>query len=195
MDPFHVVILHGTFSGTQFVDAMAVVPEVSFTPLSTGVRSTQIRKLDGGRVLRRVTEVMVPSLRLVPSPVLEPGPSNGIGWTVSVDDTHYKILNVAKMKKGAAPPRGSVYDGKRWSELTAEQHQDMPGDYEAQVGQGAISLHSEEHLATSDQGVGMLRRFLRAEIAKVAHGGDPAGVIFDQANEIVRIETGNFFSD
>ncbi len=30
MDPFHVVILHGTFSGTQFVDAMAVMPEVTF---------------------------------------------------------------------------------------------------------------------------------------------------------------------
>ncbi len=45
-----------------------------------------MRKLDGGRVLRRVTEVMVPSLRLVPSPVLEPGPSNGIGWTVPVSD-------------------------------------------------------------------------------------------------------------
>ncbi len=29
MDPFHVVILHGTFSGTQFVDAMAVMPEVT----------------------------------------------------------------------------------------------------------------------------------------------------------------------
>jgi nitrite reductase/ring-hydroxylating ferredoxin subunit len=195
MDPFHVVILHGTFSGTQFVDAMAVVPEVSFTPRPTGVRSTQVRKLDGGRVLRRVTEVMVPSLRLVPSPVLEPGPSNGIGWTVPVDDTHYKILNVAKMTKGAPPPRGSLYDGKRWSELTAEQHQDMPGDYEAQVGQGAIALHSEEHLATSDKGIAILRRFLRAEIAQVARGGDPAGVIFDPAHEMVRIETGNFFSD
>jgi len=195
MDPFHVVILHGTFSGTQFVDAMAVVPEVTFAPRPTGVRSTQVRKLDGGRVLRRVTEVMVPSLRLVPSPVLEPGPSTGIGWTVPVDDTHYKILNVAKMKQGAAAPRGSRYDGKRWSELTPEQHQDLPGDYEAQVGQGAISLHSEEHLATSDRGVAMLRRFLRAEILEVARGGDPAGVIFDPAHETVPVETGNFFAD
>jgi len=194
MDPFHVVILHGTFSGTQFVADMAVMPEVSFAPVPTGMRSTQVRRLEGGRTLRRVTEVMVPSLRLVPSPVLEPGPSTGIGWTVPVDDGQYKILNVAKMKTGAAPPRGSLYDGKRWSELSDDQHQDFPGDYEAQVGQGAIALHSEEHLATTDQGVVMLRRFLRAEIERVAQGHDPAGIIFDPAQEMVRIETGNFFS-
>ena len=194
MDPFHVVILHGTFSGTQFVDDMAVVPEVTFESVPAGMRSTQVRKLDGGKVLRRVTEVMVPSLRLVPSPVLEPGPSNSIGWTVPVDDTHYKILNVAKMKQGAPASRGSLYDGKRWSELTPEQHQDLPGDYEAQVGQGAIALHSEEHLATTDKGLVMLRRFLRSEIERVARGEDPVGVIFDPARETVRIETGNFFS-
>jgi nitrite reductase/ring-hydroxylating ferredoxin subunit len=194
MDPFHVVILHGTFSGTQFVDAMAVMPEVTFEPVPTGMRSTQLRKLDGGKVLRRVTEVMVPSLRLVPSPVLEPGPSSGIGWTVPVDDTHYKILNVAKMRTDAPPPRGSLYNGKRWSELSPEEHQDLPGDYEAQVGQGAVALHSEEHLATTDRGLVMLRRFLHGEIERVARGEDPAGPIFDPARELVRIETGNFFS-
>ena len=29
VDPFHVVILHATFSGTQFVEQMAVMPEVT----------------------------------------------------------------------------------------------------------------------------------------------------------------------
>jgi nitrite reductase/ring-hydroxylating ferredoxin subunit len=193
MDPFHVVILHGTFSGTQFVPEMAVMPDVSFAPVPTGMRSTQIRKLEGGRTLRRVTEVMVPSLRLVPSPILKPGPSDSIGWTVPVDDTHYKILNVAKVKQDAPAARGSLYDGKRWSELSEGEHQRLPGDYEAQVGQGPISLHSEEHLATTDQGVAMLRRFLRAQIERVAEGGDPASVIFDPAQETVRIETGNSF--
>jgi nitrite reductase/ring-hydroxylating ferredoxin subunit len=195
MDPFHVVILHGTFSGTQFVDDMAVMPEVTFEPVPAGMRSTQVRRLEGGRTLRRVTEVMVPSLRLVPSPVLEPGPSNGLGWTVPVDDTHYKILNVAKMEPGARPSRGSLYNGKRWSELTPDEHQDLPGDYEAQTGQGGIALHSEEHLATTDRGIVMLRRFLKDQIDRVAQGGDPAGVIFDPAREMVRIETGNFFSE
>ena len=69
----------------------------------------------------------------------------------------------------------------------------MPGDYEAQTGQGEIALHSEEHLATTDRGVVMLRRFLRDQIDRVARGEDPAGVILDPAQEIVRIETGNFF--
>ncbi|HEY7991262.1 MAG TPA: aromatic ring-hydroxylating dioxygenase subunit alpha [Stellaceae bacterium] len=194
MDPFHVVVLHATFSGTQFVPDMAVMPDVAFEPVPAGMRYVANRKLDGGRKLRRVTEVMVPTLRLVPSPFLDPGPSNGIGWTVPVSDGEYKILNVSKMKKGAPVPRGSLYEGKRWSELTPEQHQDMPGDYEAQVGQGPIALHSEEHLATTDKGVAMLRRFLRNEIERVARGEDPAGVIFDTDKAIVKIETGNFFS-
>jgi nitrite reductase/ring-hydroxylating ferredoxin subunit len=194
MDPFHVAILHSAFSGTQFVPEMAVMPEVSFSYVAAGVRSTQIRRLDAGRVLRRVTEVMFPSLRLVPSPLLAPGPSDSIGWTVPVDDTHYKIITAMKVSAGGAPPRGSVYDGKRWSELGEAEHQSMPGDYEAQTGQGKITLHSEENLATTDQGVGMLRRLLRQQIETVAAGGDPAGVVFDVAGETVPIATGNYFS-
>jgi nitrite reductase/ring-hydroxylating ferredoxin subunit len=194
MDPFHVAILHSAFSGTQFVPEMAVMPEVDFTYVETGVRSTQIRRLDGGRLLRRVTEVMFPSLRLVPSPLLAPGPSDAVGWTVPVDNTHYKIITAMKVKAGGAPPRGSVYDGKRWSQLDEAEHQAMPRDYEAQTGQGAITLHSEENLMTTDKGVGMLRRLLRQQIETVASGGDPAGVAFGAAQPPVRIATGNYFS-
>jgi hypothetical protein len=46
-------------------------------------------------------------------------------------------------------------------ELTPEEHQKFPGDYEAQVSQGRTTFHSDEHLATSDRGVVMLRRFLK----------------------------------
>jgi hypothetical protein len=99
-----------------------------------------------------------------------------------------------KVKAGGAPPRGSVYDGKRWSQLGEVEHQAMPGDYEAQTGQGAITLHSEENLTTTDKGVGMLRRLLRQQIETVASGGDPAGVAFGAASPPVRIATGNYFS-
>ena len=50
------------------------------------------------------------------------------------------------------------------SELSDEEHQRFPGDWEAQVGQGAISFHSEETLASSDKGVVMLRRFMKEQI-------------------------------
>ena len=61
-------------------------------------------------------------------------------------------------------------------ELSEAEHRDFPGDYEAQVSQGAITAHSAEHLRTSDRGVALLRRFLREQLAAVAHGDDPSGV-------------------
>ena len=84
------------------------------------------------------------------------------------------------------------FEGKRWAELSEEEHQRMPNDYEAQVGQGAITLHSEERLASSDQGVVMFRRALRRQIEAVAEGRDPVGVTFDPAAAVVEVQAGNF---
>ena len=77
--------------------------------------------------------------------------------------------------------------------MTEEQHQRFPNDYEAQAGQGVISLHSEEHLATSDRGVVMQRRTLERQIEIVAKGGDPMGVSFDAAKAVVNVKSGNFY--
>ena len=131
--------------------------------------------------------------RSVPSPLLKPGKIDSIGWTLPVDDTHYKIFTVFRTKD-AAERRGSLYNGKRWNELTEEEHQCFPGDYEAQVGQGPISFHSEEHLTTTDKGIGMLRRFLAQQIRIVEDGGDPAGIIRNPREVVVKLEAGNYFS-
>jgi hypothetical protein len=71
-------------------------------------------------------------------------------------------------------------------------HQKFPGDWEAQVSQGPITLHSEEHLATSDRGVMMLRRLLKQQIDTVAAGGDPIGVAFEDGKQLVALEAGHF---
>ena len=83
--------------------------------------------------------------------------------------------------------------GKTWGEMTEEERRATPGDFEAQMGQGAISLHSEEHLATSDRGIVMMRRMLRQQIKVVAEGGDPMGVAFDADRAEVRVPSGNFY--
>ena len=74
----------------------------------------------------------------------------------------------------------SRLNGKPWEELTEAEHQRFPGDYEAQVGQGPIALHSEEHLVSSDRGVSMVRRILRRQLEAPAEGRDPLGVSFDE---------------
>ena len=83
---------------------------------------------------------------------------------------------------------------KPWHQRTLEERQDQPGDYEAQAGQGPISLHSEEHLVTSDKGIGLQRRMLRRALETVAAGGDPPGVAFSEAEAMKLVPSGNFYS-
>jgi len=194
MDPFHVPILHARFSGNQFTPEMALIPEVSYEYTATGVRSIQMRELGDGRQLRRVTEVMFPNLRVVASPKLASGQTNMIGWVVPMDDTHFKIFTVARDTDPEFLQKlRSTHEGKPWKELTDLEHQRLPGDYEAQKSQGDISLHSEDHLTTTDQGIAMVRRMMAKQTRLVAGGGDPVGVVFDEADRIVRIEGGNYF--
>ena len=89
----------------------------------------------------------------------------------------------------------SKFNGKFWWDLTEAEHRALPGDYEAQVGQGAVTLHSEEHLASSDRGIAMLRRLLRRQMRAVAEGRDPAGVSFDSDAAPLVFEAGNYIRD
>ena len=86
-------------------------------------------------------------------------------------------------------------NGKLWEDLTDEEHRQFPGDYEAQVSQGDIAMHSQEHLASTDRGIVMLRRFLLQQFEAVAQGMDPAGVNFDPQAPPVHFSAGNFLQD
>ena len=66
------------------------------------------------------------------------------------------------------------------------------GDYEAQVGQNAITLHSMERLSSSDRGISMVRRLWKEQLEVVASGGDPVGVSFDQDAGPVSLVAGNY---
>lgn len=76
-----------------------------------------------------------------------------------------------------------------------DEHYITPGDWEAQYGQGRVTLHSEEHLVTSDKGVAMLRRRLREQIGIVRQGGDPMGIAFDASKALVKVSAGNFYRE
>jgi phenylpropionate dioxygenase-like ring-hydroxylating dioxygenase large terminal subunit len=137
MDPYHVPILHGTFSGTQFAEVMNQMPQVSWEVTERGVKSLQIRRLADGRLMHRITEVALPTLRVVPNPYLgSMGRVESIGWTLPIDDTHYRIFVAGRLAEGGTIlPRAP--DGpkrKLWREMTEEERRDFPGDWEAQVG-------------------------------------------------------------
>ena len=134
---------------------MATFPKVKFEYGPRGVKATSIRPGPNGKRFRRITEAVVPTLRLVANPrVAQYGMVESMGWTLPMDDTHYRIYVAGRVKeKGELAKFKSRYNGKTWAELSPEEHQKFPGDTEAQVGQGAITFHSEEHLMSSDQGV------------------------------------------
>jgi nitrite reductase/ring-hydroxylating ferredoxin subunit len=197
VDPFHVVVLHSTFSGTQFVEAMAQMPEVSWDTVELGVRTTSIRRMPDGKIFRRISQAGIPTLRVIPSPrVGRYGPVESLGWILPIDDRSFRIYVVGRVsEKGELARMRSRMNGKLWEELTEEEHQRMPGDYEAMVSQGAIARHSEEHLATSDRGIVMLRRFLKEQLEALQRGEDPAGVSFDPDVPPVKFDAGNYLDD
>jgi len=192
VDPFHVPVLHGSFSGAQFVKEMGAMPEVEFSSTPRGVKVVSKRTREDGKMHRRVTEVVMPTLRVVPNPrVAKYGRVESIGWVLPIDDTNFRIYVAGRVtEKGELSRFRSKMAGKFWWDLTEEEHQKFPGDYEAQVSQGRITFHSEEHFATSDKGIALLRRFLEQQLKLIAEGGDPACVAFNEQDAYLRLEAG-----
>ena len=196
MDPFHVPILHGSFSGAQFVEQMALMPQVEWEYTDLGVRTISRRTLESGNVHHRVTEVMFPAIRVVPSPRVGAYQKvEKLGWVLPIDDHHMRIYTAGRVTGPGQMGNKALYDGKPWAQLTEAEHRQFPGDAEAQEGQGPITFHSDEHLVTSDKGIGMVRRALAREIGAVEQGRDPAGVVFDEAHALVHVAAGNFLHE
>lgn len=204
MDPYHVYILHMNMSGAQFASVMAQTPEIEWGDTPLGMRAYQDRKLDGGRLFRRITEAFVPNVRLVPTPAVgEKGhgfePGGLLSWVVPNDDTHttFFSLGAFPLKEDGAlyPVRRAQFDGRGWEDLSEAEHRRMPGDFEAQVGQGSISVHAEEHLVLSDRGIIMLRRKWRKQLQLVEDGGDPVGVVRGEPETAVETIAGNFIRE
>jgi hypothetical protein len=158
------------------------------TPL--GVKNIWRAILPNGRATESVTEVVFPTLRVVgglprasENIATDPEgfkPVESIGWVLPIDNTHYRIYVAGRVtRRGQLGELRSKFNGKYWRDMTEEEHQKFPGDYETQVSQGPITFHSEEHLVPGDQGIGMIRRCLRAELKQLAEGRNPVGVSFD----------------
>ncbi len=195
MDPFHVFVLHAGFSGNQFVAEMGALPEVNWYTTEAGVKSHQDRILDDGRFFHRVTEVIMPNIRIVATPFVDhDGPATSVAWTVPISTTETKIFTILKRPAGTTQRR-ALYEGKRWAELSEAEHQRLPGDYEAQVGQGTITAHSEENLSSSDKGITMLRHLFRGQVRAVVADEDPVGVVRGDGSGQVKVRAGNYIGD
>lgn len=145
--------------------------------------------------MQRISTWLMPNVMSVPEIDLSEGRASMISWVVPCGDSSYRQAMVCRVPNQVAARPALKLGGKDkdWGEMTQEEHQRTPGDYEAQAGQGAISLHSEEHLVSSDRGIIMQRRLLLQQCEVVAGGRDPLGVAFEQDKALVHIRSGNFY--
>ncbi len=199
MDPYHVFVLHSTFSVQQFSDAMAVLPTVEWANTETGVLTYQDRTLDTGEVYRRITECFLPNARIVPN--VGAGstgegyrPGGHVSFVVPIDDTNTTMLSLLRCHTDehgdvVFPPR-ATWNGKAWDDLTPQERQAMPGDHESQVGQGPITIHATENLGHTDRGVQMVRQRLRRMLTAM-EAGEPIDGLASGRSSVPSV-AGNF---
>ena len=131
--------------------------EVKFETIAARRQAcARLRQLDDGKRFYRVTEAALPTLRVVPNPrVAQFGRVESIGWVLPIDDTLVPHLR-RRPRQAAGRPRPDALEVQRQvlvGDDRGRSTSDFPGDYEAQVGQGPITLHSDEHLGQSDRGI------------------------------------------
>jgi len=190
MDPFHSVFLHTRVTRAHFNPAWGALPEVSWTQMDedAGIYLTNTRRWQDF-VWVRTAEVFLPAIAQPPDVYQNPDrekffPRVGITkWTVPTDNTSCKIIAWRHFNdtldldgKGDRDKVGLNkvdFVGQTGIERSYAQGQESPGDYEAQVSQGPITLHSDEQLSSTDAGVARYRRMLRQAIRALANGQEP----------------------
>ncbi|MEH0580565.1 MULTISPECIES: aromatic ring-hydroxylating dioxygenase subunit alpha [Streptomyces] len=198
VDPVHAAWLHSNHSGFQFTgtgttgfpesyyDHRTAAERTAYHRTEKGVKYTwryQDTKGPGGALvdMEWMAECMLPNILGLPDFVTSTpnGRNDMLIWVVPIDDTHHRMMfsiRSTSPERAASFVFGIKQNGKNGWELTDEEKQRFPGDYEAQRSQGDVTQHSEETLAPSDKGVVMLRRMLRTMVDDVEAGRTPVGV-------------------
>lgn len=110
VDPYHLLVLHGTHSGDQFGSAVTASgwPEIEFEETPLGVRYNFYRTLPNGNRLLRYGECVLPNILLVPS-IHEKGDTpkeksrcSEVTWCVPADNEHLFGISIVAWPKDAA---------------------------------------------------------------------------------------------
>jgi nitrite reductase/ring-hydroxylating ferredoxin subunit len=174
IDPHHVSVVHEN----QFP------PEIAKADLTDTINKFPERIQghgiwkNGPLMVDFKVEMPIPTIRIIPDPLMAnmrpDGKADSIAWTLPKDNTDtITFTAIVKPIGFVLAEDAAIYLGKTWKEMTPEEHQREPGDFETQVGQGPITYHSEEHLFSSDKGIVAYRRMLQNAIADMEKGLDP----------------------
>ena len=183
MDPVHTSFLHALSSGYQFTEAFGQLAELEWQETPFGMIYIATRRV-GDFIWVRVCDYLPPNVHQF-TRELEDATEERVSWrpvitrwAVPNDDTHTTNFELAAIPVDwtldadaiARPGFGQSAD------RPYDERQRFPADYDAQSSQRPIAVHDLEHLGSTDRGVVMLRRIVRAGIRAVARGEDPFGV-------------------
>jgi phenylpropionate dioxygenase-like ring-hydroxylating dioxygenase large terminal subunit len=203
VDPHHTNILHviPQMRGmNHFADEFGNFPELTWIDTPAGVIYLAAREV-GDKVWVRSAEIYGANIHCISS-IFEDGrqvkPASYpfmTFWTLPVDDDHsvnFFISHVGPDEKMPFEKRRKLEVFGQHEDRPYKERQWIPGDHEAQVGQGAINNHAMEQLGTQDRGIIMFRRCVRRGIQAVQKGQDPKGFFLTEdaiapsfANDVV----------
>ncbi len=191
LDAHHTTILHvipQRRGMDHFANEFEVCPELTWMATPGGFIYLGARRV-GDNIWVRSAETYGPNIHAISS-IFEDGEQVREAtnpfltfWTLPVDDDKSINFFISHVAEDEAIP----FEKRRELELFGQrddrpyhERQYLPGDHDAQVGQGPINVHALEHLGTHDRGIVMFRRYLKQGIKTVERGQDPAGFYMTQ---------------
>jgi hypothetical protein len=184
MDALHTFWLHTLHSGPQFPSiAYGVTPDdLRYEETTMGMRFLLTRKLENGKWWELIWEMIMPlNVHLVYTDEPSSERVRSVSYCVPTDDTHQLGASLRWLADDAVETlsgREQLAPAGR-KDRSFAYTQRHPNDKEAVEGQGPIALHGLEHLVSSDKGVLLFRKILRAAIQAVREGRDPKGILRD----------------
>ena len=187
MDPVHAVFLHTRNHGPAFSEAWGQLSVKEYHAVDEGFYYTNARRV-GDNIWVRVHHVILPNMTQAGAVLSMDGRHTRYfgrpsftRWVVPVDNENTRAIawanfgdrSDAQREEWMTPQMIEIIEGAEPRNRPREEALRKPGDYEAFVGQGRITRHAKEHLATSDKGVAMFRRRLRNDIRALAEGRVP----------------------
>ena len=178
MDPIHHVFLHAIISGPHFTPEFGVVPEMEWHATSTGLIAVATRRI-GENVWVRINDVMLPNIHQFPPTWHDWKEELAFDrpfftyWAVPIDDTTTMNLGFMHLSENETLEADALHYHATFGQhgdRSYSERQLQPGDWDAQVSQGPIAVHSREHLTAADRGVIMFRKLLRQGIRSVKNG-------------------------
>ena len=187
MDPVHSVFLHTRVNGPSFSEAWGEMSVKEFYKTKSGFYYTNARRVDN-KIWVRIHHIILPNFGQAGAVLTMDGKRTRYfgrpvftRWVVPVDNEMSRVIAWANFSDRSdsaknewmTPETIEIIEGGEPRTRPIDEALRKPGDYEAFIGQGQITSHAKEHFATSDKGVVMFRKRLRADIRKYSEGESP----------------------